>query len=43
MWAYASEFDNVRDKKYPVFYVILNNSRSPVEIPVVSGKSKARG
>jgi hypothetical protein len=30
--AYASEFDDVRNEKYPVFYVILNNADSPVEL-----------
>ena len=43
VWAHASEFDDVRDKKYPVFYVILNNLRSPIEIPVVSEKPKVGG
>jgi hypothetical protein len=43
MWAYASEFDDVRKRKYPVFYVILNNSNSPVEIPALSGNSKVGG
>jgi len=32
IWAYASEFDDVRKRKYPVFYVILNNANSPVEL-----------
>jgi hypothetical protein len=43
MWAYSSEFDDVRKRKYPVFYVILNNSNSPIEIPVLSGKPKLGG
>jgi hypothetical protein len=43
MWAYDSEFDDVRKRKYPVFYVILNNSRSSIEIPVLSGKPKVGG
>jgi hypothetical protein len=43
MWAYSSEFDGVRDGKYPVFYVILNNSKFPIEIPVVSEKPKVGG
>jgi len=32
VWAHASEFDDVRDNEYPVFYVILNNADSPVEL-----------
>ncbi len=43
VWAYDSEFDDVRDKKYPVFYVLLNNSKSPIEIPVLSVNSKVGG
>jgi hypothetical protein len=43
MWAYSGEFDDVRDERYPVFYVILNNSRSSIEIPVLSGKPKLGG
>jgi len=34
IWAYAREFDDVRKRKYPVFYVILNNANSPVELIV---------
>jgi hypothetical protein len=34
MWAFASVFDEVRDEKYPVFYVIINNSKASIEIPI---------
>jgi hypothetical protein len=34
MWAYISDFDDVRNEKYPVFYVILNNADSPVELVI---------
>ena len=43
MWAYSSEFDEVRDRKYPVFYVMLNDSNSPIEVPLLSGNSKVGG
>ncbi|NAZ24039.1 MAG: hypothetical protein GU346_06275 [Thermocrinis sp.] len=43
MWAYSSEFDEVRDRKYPVFYVVLNDSNSPIEVPLLSGNTKTVG
>ena len=43
MWAYSSEFDNVRDRKYPIFYALLNDSKSPIEVPLLSGNSKVVG
>jgi hypothetical protein len=43
MWAYSSEFDEVRDRKYPVFYVMLNDSKSPIEVPLLSGNTKTVG
>jgi hypothetical protein len=33
VWSYADMFDDVRNKKYPVFYVIVNDSKSVIEIP----------
>jgi len=34
IWAYVSEFNDVREKKFPTFYVVVNTSRSPVELLV---------
>jgi len=34
IWAYASEFDEIRGQKFPTFYVIINTSRFPVELLV---------
>jgi len=33
MWAFADIFDDVRDRKYPTFYVVINDSKSVIEIP----------
>jgi hypothetical protein len=32
IWAYSSEFDDVRRRKFPTFYVVVNTSQSPVEM-----------
>jgi hypothetical protein len=32
IWAYVSEFDKVRKRKLPTFYVVVNTSHSPVEL-----------
>jgi len=32
IWAYVSEFDDVRRNKFPTFYVVVNTSHSPVEL-----------
>jgi hypothetical protein len=32
LWAYLREFDQVRKKKLPTFYVVVNTSHSPVEL-----------
>jgi hypothetical protein len=34
IWAHSSEFDDVREKKFPTFYVVINTSQSPVELVV---------
>jgi hypothetical protein len=34
IWAHASEFDEVRKEKFPTFYVVINTSRSEVELLV---------
>jgi hypothetical protein len=34
VWAYVSEFNEVRKAKMPTFYVVVNNSYSPVELIV---------
>jgi hypothetical protein len=33
VWAFADMFDKVRDRKYPTFYVVINDSKSTIEIP----------
>jgi hypothetical protein len=34
MWAFADEFDKMRNRKYPIFYVVINDSKSTIEIPL---------
>jgi hypothetical protein len=34
VWAYVNEFDEVRRRKFPTFYVVVNTSSSPVELLV---------
>jgi len=34
VWAYVSEFDFVRKMKLPTFYVVVNTSKSPVELVI---------
>jgi len=34
VWAYVSEFDSVRKRKFPTFYVVVNTSHFPVELIV---------
>jgi len=38
VWAFSSEFDDVRHLKYPTFYVIVNDSKSVIRIPLRSKK-----
>ena len=32
LWAFADMFDQVRERNYPTFYVIVNDTKSAVEI-----------
>jgi len=33
VWVFADMFDKVRNRKYPTFYVVINDSKSVIEIP----------